>query len=97
MDWYPVIFTTLLVVVIVVWVWTCRAIPKTPPVEPQEAIAEEARRERLELHNTALHYAELQMSPPVPGCNGPLYTAKRVQEMMASAFRSGAQWQQRRP
>lgn len=55
------------------------------PVKSHDAIDEEIRRERIELHNASLDYAELQG----------VADRHRV-VMLAAAFRMGAQWQQRR-
>lgn len=69
-------------------VWSACHINKTPEpkVKPIDAIDEEIRRERIELHNTSLDYAELQ------GVKD-----RHTVVMLAAAFRMGAQWQQKRP
>jgi hypothetical protein len=89
MEWQVILFAVLVAVAIIAWVWFMfyadgEAHP--PPIEPQESIAEAAARERLELHNASLDYAELQ---------GP--KDRHTVVMLAAAFRMGAKWQQRRP
>lgn len=71
-----------------------------PKVKTHDAIDEEIRRERLELHNTSLAYSVLQRSQcrlivahPVPLDDA----ANAVEVMVSAAFREGAKWQQRRP
>lgn len=94
---YLIIGLVGLAIVFAVFGWSICRINKTPEVKSHDAIAEELRRERLELYNTSLDYGALQIDPPIPGCKGPLYTAVRVREMCQAAFREGAKWQQRRP
>ena len=80
-------FIVLCVVAFIVWC-AChinRGMP-TPTVKSHDAIDEEIRRERLELHNASLDYAELQGAKD-----------RHTVVMLAAAFRTGAQWQQRLP
>ncbi len=63
-----------------------------PKLKTNDAIDEEIRAEKIELENTARDYADLQTRPELES-----YPASFVNAMMVAAFRSGAQWQQRRP
>ncbi len=66
--------------------------PKTPPIDTHDAIDDEIRRERIELHNTSRDYADLQLRNGIES-----YPKSFVDAMLSAAFRSGAKWQQQRP
>jgi hypothetical protein len=91
----PFIFlgiVALIIVASIVLTIYCSPHGTAPEVKSHDAIDEEIRRERIELHNTSLDYAELQ----VKGAPDPL-PHFLVAPMLSSAFKSGAKWQQRRP
>jgi hypothetical protein len=82
--WPLAIWLAIVGVVILAFVRVTRAMPEPPKVKTHDAIDEEIRRERIELHNTSLAYADMQGEKDA-----------RVCAKLAAAFRSGAQWQQR--
>jgi hypothetical protein len=87
MTAYIIFWLVLLVVVIAAFIWGHKLGPcaNSLPRVPDEVIGEEIRRERLELHNTSLAYADMQGEKDA-----------RAVMMLAAAFRQGAKWQQRR-
>lgn len=100
MNAYLVIGLVGLAIVCAVFAWSACAINKTPAVKTHDAIDEEIRRERLELHNTACVYGEIQRSEIRVNVqhNEPLDdAAQAIERMLVAAFREGAKWQQRRP
>jgi hypothetical protein len=91
--WGPVTACVLLAVVVALAFLAARL--GTPGEEPEvksnDAIDEEIRREKLELHNRACEYADSQLK----GYEYPMPTPM-VSAMLVSAFKMGARWQQRR-
>lgn len=86
----------LVLTVIIAAAITFATTPEAPKVKSHDAIDEEIRRERVEIHNTSLHYAELQRAWIQDNTPTPL-NAARLEQLLATAFREGAKWQQRRP
>lgn len=84
----------LFLLVCAVVCWSACHINKTPApkVKTHDAIDEEIRRERIELHNTSRDYADLQLRNGIES-----YPKSFVDAMLSAAFRSGAKWQQQRP
>lgn len=95
MDWLVLVWVIVLIAVIVLFVQLMRSIPKSSPLEPQDTIAEEIRREKRDRHNAARDYAEIQRGYVVHML-GATPAAKCVEEALATAFREGAKWQARR-
>jgi hypothetical protein len=81
---FAVIVLAIIAAAIALTIW-CSPHGDAPKVKSHDAIDEEIRRERLELHNTSLAYADLQGEKDARACM-----------MLAAAFREGAKWQQRR-
>lgn len=83
--------TAVLIAALGLWALTSKRFA-TPPVKTHDAIDDEIRRERIELHNTSRDYAELQLRNGIES-----YPKSFVDAMLSAAFRSGAKWQQQRP
>lgn len=83
---YCLIVLVIAIVGVLLYIDYRRFYSERPEVKSHDAIAEEIRRERIELHNTSLAYADLQGEKDA-----------RAVMMLAAAFRSGAKWQQRQP
>lgn len=92
---WPWILTIVIILFALAFMATATG-PETPKPKSHDAIDEEIRRERMELHNTSLHYGELQRGWVQDTGPTPL-TGKRLEGLLATAFREGAKWQQRRP
>lgn len=82
----------ILVGVILLAIYCAPEAPEAPKVKSHDAIAEEIRAEKIELHNVSREYADLQLRNELES-----YPAAFVDAMLSAAFRSGALWQQRRP
>lgn len=89
----PYIIGAVILTVCALIAWAACAINKTPEpkVKSHDAIDEEIRRERLELHNASRDYAELQLRNGIES-----YPKSFVDAMLSAAFRSGAKWQANR-